>query len=47
MKTIKTGVMGKLDKDTPFVIYCNEKDRKKGEFFFGCSPNCKHNINKK
>ena len=42
-KIIKTGLIGQLDKDNPFVIYCNEKDRKKGEFFFGCSKLCKHN----
>jgi len=44
-KVFKNGLIGKLDKDNPIVIYCNEQDKKKkrGKFLFKCCLGCKHN----
>ena len=45
-ESIKTGIIGKL-ADEPFVVYCNEKERKEGQFLFSCCYGCKHNPFKK
>lgn len=42
-KVLKNGLMGKLDEDVPFVVYCNEKEYTGRGFFFGCCKGCRHN----
>jgi len=43
-EVIKTGLIGKLDEDNPFIVYCNEKDKDRGKFLFRCCEGCKHNL---
>jgi hypothetical protein len=39
-KTFKNGLIGEL---SDVLIYCNEKDKKRGKFLFKCCLGCKHN----
>ena len=43
---IKTGLMGKLDEDNPFIIYCNEKEWDGKGLLFKCCEGCEHNPQK-
>jgi len=36
------GKRGAIFKDGKIVIYCNEKDKKRGKFLFKCCKGCKH-----
>ena len=42
-KILKNGLIGTLSEDTPFVIYCNEKEYNGTGFLFKCCKGCKHN----
>lgn len=42
-KILKTGLIGNLAEKNPIMIYCNEKDKKRGKFLFKCCDGCKHN----
>ena len=42
-KILKNGLIGMLSDETPIMLYCNEKDKKRGKFLFKCGEGCKHN----
>ena len=39
---LKNGLIGELNEETPYVIYCNEQEYK-GGLLFKCCDGCKHN----
>lgn len=39
------GIIGKLIDEEP-IIFCNEKDEKRGKFLFKCCDDCVHNKKK-
>jgi len=41
---VRTKLMGELEIDAPFVVFCNEKKYDGVGFIFKCSKDCKHNI---
>ena len=43
MKEEELTITGQGMEFAGFVVYCNEKERKPGDFLFKCCEGCKHN----